>query len=60
MNKIITSNKGVGAPAEPAVLNDPPRNRGVVSTLAEHEALGLTGRLPSGMTALEEQNRRAR
>ena len=36
-------------PAEPAVLNDPLRNRGVAFTLAEREALGLTGRLPSGV-----------
>ena len=36
-------------PAEPAVLNDPLRNRGVAFTLAEREAMGLTGRLPSGV-----------
>jgi malate dehydrogenase (oxaloacetate-decarboxylating) len=41
------------------VLNDPLRNRGVAFTLAEREALGLTGRLPSGVLTLEEQARRA-
>ena len=46
-------------PAEPGVLNDPLRNRGVAFTLAEREALGLTGRLPSGVLTLEEQARRA-
>ena len=46
-------------PAEPAVLNDPLRNRGVAFTPAEREALGLTGRLPSGVLTLEEQARRA-
>ena len=45
--------------AEPAVLNDPLRNRGVAFTPAEREALGLTGRLPSGVLTLEEQARRA-
>jgi hypothetical protein len=38
--------------AEPAVLNDPLRNRGVAFSLAEREALGLTGRLPSGVLTL--------
>jgi malate dehydrogenase (oxaloacetate-decarboxylating) len=46
-------------PAEPAVLNGPLRNRGVAFTPAEREALGLTGRLPSGVLTLEEQARRA-
>ena len=45
--------------AEPAVLNDPLRTRGVAFTPAEREALGLTGRLPSGVLTLEEQARRA-
>jgi len=35
------------------------RNRGVAFSLAEREALGLTGRLPSGVLTLEEQARRA-
>jgi malate dehydrogenase (oxaloacetate-decarboxylating) len=55
VNENITS---AGTPAEPAVLNDPLRNRGVAFTLAEREALGLTGRLPSGVLTLEEQVRR--
>jgi malate dehydrogenase (oxaloacetate-decarboxylating) len=59
MNENITSNTSVSAPAEPAVLNDPLRNRGVAFTRAEREALGLTGRLPSGVLTLEEQTRRA-
>jgi malate dehydrogenase (oxaloacetate-decarboxylating) len=46
-------------PAVPGVLDDPMRNRGVAFTLAEREALGLTGRLPSGVLTLEEQARRA-
>ena len=46
-------------PAIPAVLEDPLRNRGVAFTLAEREALGLTGRLASGVLTLEEQARRA-
>src|SRR5438132_1162636 len=46
-------------PAVPGVLDDPVRNRGVAFTLAEREALGLTGRLPSGVLTLDEQARRA-
>ncbi len=48
MSEKSTSGNGTGAAAEPAVLNDPLRNRGVAFTPAEREALGLTGRLPSG------------
>ncbi len=59
MNENTTSNTGTGTAAEPAVLNDPLRNRGVAFTLAQREALGLTGRLPSGVLTLEEQARRA-
>ena len=59
MNENITGNNNVHTPAEPAVLNDPLRNRGVAFTPAEREALGLTGRLPSGVLTLEEQARRA-
>ena len=58
MNQSTTGNNA-RTPAEPAVLNDPLRNRGVAFTLAEREALGLTGRLPSGVLTLEEQARRA-
>jgi malate dehydrogenase (oxaloacetate-decarboxylating) len=46
-------------PAVPEVLDDPMRNRGVAFNPAEREALGLTGRLPSGVLTLEEQARRA-
>src|SRR6478736_9565996 len=46
-------------PAVPGVLDDPMSNRGVAFTAAEREALGLTGRLPSGVLTLEEQARRA-
>ena len=42
----------------PSVLEDSLLNRGVAFTLAEREALGLTGRLPSGVLTLEEQARR--
>jgi malate dehydrogenase (oxaloacetate-decarboxylating) len=58
MNENTTGNS-VRTPAEPAVLNDPLRNRGVAFTQAEREALGLTGRLPSGTLSLEQQARRA-
>ena len=46
-------------PAVPGVLDDPMRNRGVAFTSAEREALGLTGRLPSGVLTLDQQARRA-
>lgn len=59
MDEKTTGNNNAQPPAEPAVLNDPLRNRGVAFTLAEREALGLTGRLPSGVLTLEEQARRA-
>ena len=59
MNENTAGNSSVRMPAEPGVLNDPLRNRGVAFTLAEREALGLTGRLPSGVLTLEEQARRA-
>ena len=58
MNENMTSSNSARPPAEPGVLNDPLRNRGVAFTLAEREALGLTGRLPSGVLTLEEQARR--
>jgi malate dehydrogenase (oxaloacetate-decarboxylating) len=48
MNKSTTGNNA-RTPAEPAALNDALRNRGAAFTLAEREALGLTGRLPSGV-----------
>jgi len=55
----IMSRAETRTPAIPAVLEDPLRNRGVAFTLAEREALGLTGRLASGVLTLEEQARRA-
>jgi malate dehydrogenase (oxaloacetate-decarboxylating) len=59
MNENTTNNNGVSAAAESAVLNDPLRNRGVAFTLAEREALGLTGRLPSAVLTLDQQAQRA-
>jgi malate dehydrogenase (oxaloacetate-decarboxylating) len=56
MNDSITS---TNCARTPSVLNDPLRNRGVAFTAAEREALGLTGRLPSGVLTLDEQARRA-
>ena len=58
MNENIAGHDSGRTPAEPAVLNDPLRNRGAAFTLAEREALGLTGRLPSGVQTLEEQANR--
>ena len=59
MSENVTSSSSVRRPAEPDVLNDSLRNRGVAFTLAEREALGLTGRLLSGVLTVEEQARRA-
>ena len=41
-----------------AVLASPGINRGTAFTLAEREALGLTGLLPDGVSTLEGQLRR--
>jgi len=41
-----------------AVLSSPTINRGTAFTLAERNALGLTGLLPTGVTTLETQLRR--
>jgi malate dehydrogenase (oxaloacetate-decarboxylating) len=49
----------VRTPTIPEVLSDPIRNHGAAFSLAEREALGLTGRLPSAVLTLEEQSRRA-
>ncbi|QHA02127.1 oxaloacetate-decarboxylating malate dehydrogenase [Streptomyces broussonetiae] len=46
-------------PAIPSVLVDPLRNRDVAFTPEERAALGLTGRLPSGVFTLERQAQRA-
>ena len=43
----------------PAVLDDPLRNRGVAFTPAGRRALGLVGRLPSGVLTLDQQAQRA-
>ncbi len=56
--KIMDTNK-TRTSATPAVLEDPLRNRGVAFTLAEREALGLTGRLPSAVLTLDQQAQRA-
>ncbi len=56
--KIMDTNKA-RTPVTPAVLNDPMRDRGVAFTLAEREALGLTGRLPSAVLTLDQQAQRA-
>jgi malate dehydrogenase (oxaloacetate-decarboxylating) len=56
--KTMDTNK-TRTPATPAVLEDPLRNRGVAFTLAEREALGLTGRLPSAVLTLDQQAQRA-
>jgi malate dehydrogenase (oxaloacetate-decarboxylating) len=59
MSENTTGGSGGRRPAGPTVLDDPLRNRGVAFTQAEREALGLTGRLPSGVLTLDEQARRA-
>jgi len=59
MTDTITSDTSVHTAHAPAELNDPLLNHGVAFTQAEREALGLIGRLPSGVLTLEEQARRA-
>ncbi|MFF3514694.1 NAD-dependent malic enzyme [Streptomyces sp. NPDC002573] len=46
-------------PATPGVLADPFLDHGMAFTQAERDALGLTGRLPSGVLTLEQQAERA-
>jgi hypothetical protein len=58
MSEKSTGGGSVRRSAEPDVLNDPLRNRGVAFTLAERETQGLTGRLPSGVLTLEDQAHR--
>jgi malate dehydrogenase (oxaloacetate-decarboxylating) len=41
------------------ILDDPTRNRGVAFTRDQREALGLIGRLPSGVLTLDQQAGRA-
>ncbi len=48
-----------GSSTIPPVLSDPLRNHGAAFTEAEREALGLTGRLPSGVLTLDQQARRS-
>jgi malate dehydrogenase (oxaloacetate-decarboxylating) len=43
----------------PAALADPFQNRGAAFTVAERDALGLTGRLPAAVLSLDEQAVRA-
>jgi malate dehydrogenase (oxaloacetate-decarboxylating) len=52
-------NAKMRTPALPGVLDDPMLNRGVAFSLADREALGLTGRLPAVVLTLEEQAERA-
>jgi malate dehydrogenase (oxaloacetate-decarboxylating) len=60
MNEKVTTEKDAPTPEVPSVLDDPMRNRGVAFSLAEREALGLTGRLPSAVLTLDEQARAIR
>ena len=53
------SNRSARTPAEPAVLTDPMRNRGVAFTETERESLGLAGRLPPAVLTLDQQALRA-
>ena len=46
-------------PSVPGVLADSFLNHGMAFTEAEREALGLTGRLPSGVLTLDQQAERA-
>ena len=59
MNEKVATKNSAPTPEVPSVLDDPMRNRGVAFSLAEREALGLTGRLPSAVLTLDEQARRA-
>src|SRR5580704_8787608 len=59
MDDKIQAKAGGHLPATPAALAEPLLNRGVAFTEAERAALGLTGRLPSGVLTLDQQARRA-
>ena len=59
MDDKIPAKAGGPVPATPAALAEPLLNRGVAFTEAERAALGLTGRLPSGVLTLDQQARRA-
>jgi malate dehydrogenase (oxaloacetate-decarboxylating) len=56
---MIEDNAKARTAAVPEVLADPVLNRGVAFEAAERTALGLTGRLPSGILTLEQQATRA-
>lgn len=57
--EILMTESHARTPETPSVLVDPLRNRGVAFTQEERDALGLTGRLPSGVLTLERQAQRA-
>src|SRR5450432_2435312 len=59
VSSMTKDNAKMRTPALPGVLDDPMLNRGVAFSLAEREALGLTGRLPAVVLTLEEQAERA-
>jgi malate dehydrogenase (oxaloacetate-decarboxylating) len=56
---MVKNNAKTPTPAIPGVLDDPIGNHGVAFTVAERQALGLTGRLPSAVLTLEQQAARA-
>ena len=58
MNEKTANDNDTRTRAVLSVMDDPMRNRGVAFSAAEREALGLTGRLPSGVLDLEQQVRR--
>ena len=58
MNKKTANDNNTRTRAVLSVMDDPIRNRRVAFSAAEREALGLTGRLPSGVLDLEQQARR--
>ena len=58
MNEKTANDNDTRTRAVLSVMDDPMRNRGVAFSAAEREALGLTGRLPSGVLDLEQQARR--
>lgn len=57
--EILMTESHARTPETPSVLVDPLRNHGVAFTQEERDALGLTGRLPSGVLTLERQAQRA-
>jgi malate dehydrogenase (oxaloacetate-decarboxylating) len=55
VGQVVADHQG---PLTPGTLLDPFQNRGVAFTVAEREALGLTGRLPAAVLTLQDQARR--